>query len=81
MRPLRFKPLLKETLWGGNKIVAFKQIDSDLQQVGESWEISGVPGNETIVSGGKYDGQPLSDLILTCPRRESPLIRIEETRA
>ena len=63
MRPLRFKPLLKETLWGGNKIVAFKQIDSDLQQVGESWEISGVPGNETIVSGGKYDGQPLSEVV------------------
>ena len=54
MQPLKFKPLLKQTIWGGNKIVPFKHLDSNLQNVGESWEISGVPGDETIVANGEY---------------------------
>jgi mannose-6-phosphate isomerase len=63
MQPFRFKPLLKQTLWGGNRIVPFKHIESDLQNVGESWEISSVPGHETTVDGGTYDGLKLSELI------------------
>ncbi len=63
MRALRFKPLLKQTLWGGNKIIPFKHLNSDLENVGESWEISGVPGNETVVSGGEYDGRKLSEVV------------------
>ena len=63
MKPLRFKPLLKQTLWGGNKIIPFKHLHDSLENVGESWEISGVPGNETIVSEGEYAGQPLSAVV------------------
>ena len=63
MKPLRFKPLLKQTLWGGDKIIPFKHLHENLENVGESWEISGVPGNETIVSEGKYAGQPLSAVV------------------
>ena len=63
MKPLRFKPLLKQTLWGGNKIIPFKHLHDNLENVGESWEISGVPGNETIVSEGEYAGQPLSAVV------------------
>ncbi|MBP7767515.1 MAG: class I mannose-6-phosphate isomerase [Prevotella sp.] len=63
MKPFRFKPLLKQTLWGGNKIVPFKHLDSHLEQVGESWEVSGVPGNETIVSDGPFEGKSLGELV------------------
>lgn len=63
MGAFRFKPLLKQTLWGGEKIAAFKHIDTQLRNVGESWEISGVPGYETIVSGGDYDGLSLTELV------------------
>ena len=63
MEMLRFKPLLKQTLWGGEKIIPFKNLDADLHNVGESWEISGVPGKETIVSGGEYDGWSLNALV------------------
>ena len=59
---LKFKPLLKSTLWGGEKIIPFKHLDSTQLQVGESWEISGVAGNETIVSEGEYAGKTLRDL-------------------
>ena len=60
---LKFKPLLKQTLWGGDKIIAFKHLQEKLENVGESWEISGVKDNETVVDGGAYDGRKLNDLV------------------
>ena len=63
MKPFRFTPLLKQTLWGGHRIVPFKKLESNLENVGESWEISGVPGRETIVNGGPYHGKGLNELI------------------
>ena len=59
----RFKPLLKSTIWGGERIKAFKNIDTTQHDVGESWEISGVPGNESVVDGGPCDGMTLSQLV------------------
>lgn len=59
----KFTPILKNTIWGGTKIAPFKNIQTQLRKVGESWEISGVPGNETIVSGGPYAGRNLNDLV------------------
>ena len=37
----KFQPILKSTIWGGEKIVPYKHIASDQKQVGESWELSG----------------------------------------
>lgn len=59
----KFKPLLMQSLWGGEKIIPFKHLDSDLTNVGESWEISGVKNNETVVDGGEYEGTPLNVLV------------------
>ncbi len=59
----KFEPLLKSTLWGGDKIIPFKHLQSTQQQVGESWEISGVKDNETIVSDGEYKGKSLNTLV------------------
>ena len=59
----KFTPILKNTIWGGTKIAPFKNIQTSLRKVGESWEISGVPGNETVVSGGPYEGRNLNDLV------------------
>lgn len=63
MQPLKFNPLLKSTIWGGEKIIPFKHLDSDQHNVGESWEISGVPGNETLVAEGPHAGKKLNDLL------------------
>ncbi len=60
---IKFEPLLKQTLWGGDKIIPFKHLDTQLENVGESWEISGVKDNETIVSDGKYKGKSLNELV------------------
>lgn len=59
----KFRPLLKQTLWGGRKIVAFKHLNLQMENVGESWEISGVKNNETIVNGGPHDGKALNQLV------------------
>ena len=61
----KFNPLLKSTIWGGEKIIPFKHLSSDEQQVGENWEVSGVKDNESIVSNGKYKGWKLNDLVDT----------------
>ena len=63
MQPIKFNPLLVQTLWGGEKIIPFKHLNSDLTQVGESWEISGVKGNETVVSEGEFKGKRLNELV------------------
>ena len=59
----KFKPLLMQSLWGGEKIIPFKHLDSDLTNVGESWEISVVKNNDTVVDGCEYDGTPLNVLV------------------
>ena len=63
MYPLKFVPILKQTLWGGEKIVSFKHLDSALSSVGESWEISGVPGDESVVANGEYRGKTLPEMV------------------
>ena len=59
----KFKPILKSMLWGGEKILPYKGIVSDQKQVGESWEISGVKDNESVVAEGPDAGMMLPDLI------------------
>lgn len=61
--PLKFKPILKSVVWGGEKIAPFKGIVTDQTRIGESWEISGVPGNESVVADGPDAGLTLSQMI------------------
>ena len=63
MEPIKFKPLLKSTLWGGEKIIPFKHLSTQQQQVGESWEISGVENNETVVAEGIHAGKKLNQVV------------------
>ncbi len=61
--PLKFRPILKSVIWGGEKIAPFKGIDTDQKNIGESWEISGVKGNESIVDNGPDAGTTLPAMI------------------
>lgn len=60
--PLKFKPVLKAPLWAGRGIVELKHLQG-YATVGESWEISGVPGDETVVTEGPLAGKTLRQLI------------------
>lgn len=59
----KFQPILKSLIWGGNKIAPYKGISTDQQNIGESWELSGVQGNESVVAEGKEQGTSLPELI------------------
>lgn len=59
----KFNPILKSTIWGGERIAPYKGIDTDLHNVGESWELSGVEGDESIVAEGPDAGLTLPQLI------------------
>ena len=63
MQPITFEPLLKSTIWGGDKIIPFKHLSRRQAQVGESWEISGVPGHETVVKNGPFRGMTLNEVV------------------
>ena len=63
----KFEPLLKQTLWGGDRIIPFKHLNTHhlplTSNIGESWEISGVKDNETIVANGPHKGKSLNQLV------------------
>lgn len=59
----KFRPILKSMLWGGEKLIPYKGIASDMKQVGESWEISGVKDNESVIAEGPDAGLTLPQLL------------------
>lgn len=59
----RFRPILKTVLWGGERIIPYKGLDSAQHSVGESWELSGVAGDESVVAEGPEAGTTLPELI------------------
>ena len=50
-------------IWGGEKLRQYKAIDTDQKNIGESWELSGVPGSESVVSNGEFAGRTITELI------------------
>lgn len=63
MYPLKFEPILKTIVWGGEKIAPYKGIATEQKHIGESWELSGVKGNESIVVNGPLKGRSIASLV------------------
>ncbi|WP_075558149.1 type I phosphomannose isomerase catalytic subunit [Parabacteroides timonensis] len=63
--PMTFKPILKKILWGGSDICPFKGITPVEEGIGESWELSHVDGNFSVVENGELAGKNLDELIRT----------------
>jgi mannose-6-phosphate isomerase len=63
--PLKFTPLYKERIWGGNKLASLLQKNTGMDNCGESWELSAVQDNVSIVSEGWLKGNTLQDLVET----------------
>lgn len=61
--PLKFKPILKSIIWGGSDICKFKGIEPQQNGIGESWEVSSVENNISVVANGSLEGHNLEDLI------------------
>ncbi|MBC8459413.1 MAG: class I mannose-6-phosphate isomerase [Bacteroidales bacterium] len=62
--PLKFTPLFKDKVWGGEKIRTELGLDfSPLPNCGEAWVLSGVPGSQTMVSNGFLEGNELNEIM------------------
>jgi len=67
--PLKFEPILKEIIWGGDEICRFKNLHPQRSGIGESWEVSHVKNNVSIVANGNLNGKSLEELIETYRER------------
>lgn len=63
--PLKFQPILKEKVWGGQKLKHHFNKVSQSKNLGESWEVSTVPNNVSVVANGYLTGQSLQHLVTT----------------
>ncbi len=60
--PLEFQPVYKYRMWGGDKLQTVLNKDYEGENIGESWEISDVKGDETRVTNGELKGYTLRQL-------------------
>ena len=61
--PLKFEPILKDKIWGGNKLKNIFNKKAISDKLGESWELSGYEGDESVITNGFLAGNNLSELI------------------
>ena len=62
--PLKFKPIYKKRIWGGQKLREFfgKDIPAS-EKIGESWELTDLPEGQSVVANGEFADQRLESLI------------------
>ena len=65
--PLLFKPIFKERIWGGIKLKEVLNKSFDGSQIGESWELSTVENDISVVVNGAFEGLNLNQLIEKYP--------------
>lgn len=65
--PMRTKPVFKDYIWGGDKLVTKYNKQTDMRPVAESWEVSAYPKSSSIIGNGKFAGKTLRDVIKAHP--------------
>ena len=67
--PLKFKPIYKQRIWGGQKLreVFGKDIPLD-EKIGESWEVADLPDDKSVIINGELAGQTLGSAIEEYPK-------------
>lgn len=63
MQIYKFNSVLKPVLWGGDKLLAFKHLPACDEPIGEAWEMSAMPGRESVVTNGEDKGLTLPQLV------------------
>ena len=61
--PLTFTPILKDRIWGGTKLKSYLNKSIVSETTGESWEISTVPGDISVVTSGVFEGKNINEII------------------
>lgn len=63
MYPIRFKPIYRDYIWGGNKIASFPSREKNKGRIAESWEIVDREGFQSECINGAFRGKGLSTLL------------------
>ena len=67
--PLQFQPILKDRIWGGTKLKTYLNKPITTEITGESWEISTVENDVSIIANGFFKGKSLNELINEFPQQ------------
>jgi mannose-6-phosphate isomerase len=61
---MKFKPIFKERIWGGQKLKTFfgKDIPTD-KPIGESWELADLPEDKSEIANGPLAGRTIDEVI------------------
>jgi mannose-6-phosphate isomerase len=66
--PLKFRPIYKKRIWGGQKLrEIFNKDIPPFEKIGESWELTDLPDDKSVIANGKLAGQTLSSAIKKYP--------------
>ncbi|MCX5635271.1 MAG: class I mannose-6-phosphate isomerase, partial [Planctomycetota bacterium] len=69
MYPLKFQPVYKERIWGGQKLrESFGKDIPPLKKIGESWELTDLPNNKSVITNGELAGKTLETVIKKYPK-------------
>jgi mannose-6-phosphate isomerase len=67
--PLKFQPIFKQRIWGGQKLrEAFNKDIPPFEKIGESWELADLPNDKSIITNGELAGQTLNSAIQKYPK-------------
>jgi len=65
--PLTFQPILKPRIWGGNRLKKLFAKETQSEQIGESWELSTVENNVSLIANGIYKNRLFTEIISKFP--------------
>jgi mannose-6-phosphate isomerase len=67
--PLKFKPIYKQRIWGGQKLrEIFDRVLPADKKIGESWELTDLPNDKSIIANGKLTGQIFANVLKKYPK-------------
>ena len=67
--PLKFKPIFKQRIWGGQKLrEIFNKDIPPFEKIGESWEMADLPDDKSVIANGELAEQTLNSTIQKYPK-------------
>src|SRR4030042_3885242 len=68
--PLKFRPIYKELIWGGDKLHKFFGKDTPAgKKIGESWELADLPNDKSVIANGEFAGKTIAEILQKYPEQ------------